>query len=503
MVEPPTRGRSWYRRRLWHWPRSWPRRIRGCCSCCSGCLVIFLVVSLALIVFALTPNFYPAYPSSARALPAESSTVSGHGLPWLHSNGTVILDSQGRQVLLRGMNVTGLEEAKDMRPGPVPTSQDFAEMAADGFDVVRLPINWSRLEPKPGRMSRSYLDLIRSVVNDAAAYGIYTILDLHNIDWSIYYAGDGAPSWAVAGGLPRSFPLGPPWNRHLAPGVLASYGIFWADLGGWQQDVTQVWSFVAQAFRNDSAVAGLDLWNEPHPFPALPGIFEKKSLLPFEADVITHLAALAPHQMWITEQTLDFGLPTYVAPLPYPNQVYSSHVFATLLEPPWQKPTPQYAIPLTLLEDQAKEAGAAPWVGEIGAGKGQSNQVWVAREMNELDRYKLGWAYWDWDEGGSWAFKRMTSRLRIVARAYPRATPGTLDTLSYDYKDGRLVVEFTGDASSHPLQVEVPSFYKGFSLTSSDPAKDVTSHLDASEHILTVRITDQDARHHLVIQLSS
>jgi len=461
------------------------------------------VVSLALIVFAITPNFYPAYPSSARTLAPESSTVSGHGLPWLHSNGTEILDSQGRQVLLRGMNVTGLEEAKDMRPGPVPTSQDFAEMAADGFDVVRLPINWSRLEPKPGQLSRSYLDQIRSVVNDAAAHGIYTILDLHNIDWSIYYDGDGAPSWAVAGGLPRSFPLGSPWNRHLAPGVLASYGIFWADLGGWQQDVTEVWSFVARAFRNDSAVAGFDLWNEPHPFPALPGIFEKKYLLPFEADVITHLAAIAPHQMWITEQTLDFGLPTYVGPLPYPNQVYSSHVFATLLEPPWQKPTPQYAIPLTLLEDQAKEAGAAPWVGEIGAGKGQSNQAWVAREMNELDKYKLGWAYWDWDEGGSWAFKRMASRLRVVARAYPRATPGTLDTLSYDYQDGRLVVEFTGDASSHQLQVEVPSFFKSFSLTSSDPAQAVSSHLDASDHILTVRIADQDARHRLVIQLSA
>ena len=152
--------------------------------------------------------------------------------------------------------------------------------------------------------------------------------------------------------------------------MLASYGIFWADLGGWQQDVTQVWSLRRQGLSNDSAVAGFDLWNEPHPFPIPSGLFEKKYLLPFEADVITHLATIAPHQMWITEQTLDFGLPTYVGQLPYPNQVYSSHVFATLLEPPWQKPTPEYAIPLTLLEDQAKEAGAAPWVGEIGAGPG-------------------------------------------------------------------------------------------------------------------------------------
>jgi len=501
VVEPPNKARKRYRPRLWRWPRSWPGRIRRCCSCCSGCLVTLLGVSLALSAYAITPNFYPAYPGSARTRTTEAGTRAGHGLPWLHSNGRVILDSQGRQILLRGMNVTGLEQAQDMRPGTIPTDHDLAEMAADGFDVIRLPVNWSRLEPRPGQMAGSYLQLVRAVVDDAAAHGIYTILDLHNIDWSIYYGGDGAPSWAVAGGLPRSFPLGSPWNRHLAPGVLASYGIFWADLGGWQQDVTRVWSYLARAFRNDSALAGFDLWNEPHPFPAAPGIFEKKYLLPFEAELITHLAAIAPHQMWITEQTLDFGLPTYVGALPYPNQVYSSHVFATLLEPPWQQPSPQYAIPLTLLEDQAREAGAAPWVGEIGAGLGQSNQAWVAREMNELDRYRLGWAYWDWNEGGSWAFSRIKSRLRVVARAYPRATPGTLDSLSYDYQDGRLVLEFTGDAALHPLLLEVPSFYRSFTLTSSDPVQDVSAQLNPGDHLLMVRIKDQAPQHRLVLRL--
>ena len=458
---------------------------------------------MALLGFTILPNAYPSYPASARRPGTPSGTVSGHGLPWLHSTGRLISDSQGRQILLRGMNVTGLEQAKDMRPGPVPNASAFSAMAADGFDVIRLPISWSRLEPRPGRMSQSYLQLIRSVVNDAATHGIYTILDLHNIDWSIFYGGDGAPGWVTAGPLPRSFPLGSPWNRHLAPGVLASYGIFWSDLGGWQQDVMKVWTYLAGAFRNDSAVAGIDLWNEPHPFPAPPGLFEKKLLLPFLANLITHLAAIAPHQMWITEQTLDFGLPTYVAALPYPNQVYSSHVFATLLEPPWQKPTPQYAIPLTLLQRQAEEAGAAPWVGEIGAGAGQANQAWVAREMNQLDRFRLGWAYWDWDEGGSWAFRRLTSRLKIVARAYPRATPGTLGQLSYDYQDGKLVLQFTGSASRNALLVEVPSFYTSFRLTSSDPLSDVSAQLDAQSHLLTIRIADHARHHRLVIRLSN
>jgi endoglycosylceramidase len=494
-------GRRWPR--PWHMPRNWPRPIRGCCGCLTTVVCLFLLLSLCLTVFTLIPNSYPAYPASARQL-ASGGTTSGYGLPWLHSNGDVILDSSGRQVLLRGMNVTGLEEAQDMKPGPVPTAASFAEMEADGFDVIRLPINWSRLEPHPGKFSNSYLDEIRSVVNDAARHGIYTILDLHNIDWSIYYHGDGAPSWATAGSLPRSLSLLPsPWDRHVAPGVLASYGIFWLDLAGWQADVTQVWSFVAHAFRNDSAVAAFDLWNEPHPFPVAPGLFEKKYLDPFEASLITHLATVAPHQIWITEQTLSFGLATYVGKLPYPNQIFSSHVFATLLEPPWQKPTPEYATPLKLLEAQAKDAGGAPWVGEIGADPGKVGNAWVAKEMNELDTYKLGWAFWDWDEGGSWAFVKQPSRLRIVARAYPRGTPGDLQELSYDYQTGRLEVSFRGDAAGKSLQVEVPSFFKTFHISGSDPAGALSSKLDAKTHVLTVTFHDQQLDHKLVFQFSA
>jgi hypothetical protein len=97
----------------------------------------------------------------------------------------------------------------------------------------------------------------------------------------------------------------------------------------------------------------------------------------------------------------------------------------------------------------------------------------------------------------------MASRLRIVARAYPRTTPGTLDTLSYDYQDGRLVLQFSGDASGRPLLIEVPSFYQSFHLKSSDPAQDVSAHLDSGDHLLTIRIADNDLHHRLVIRLTA
>ncbi len=487
------------------WGRVRPRRHagcrRGCCGCLSVALAAFVCLSLILLIFAFIPNSYPQYPARARAVLTAAHYPSVSSLPWMHSNGKLVLTSSGRQVLLRGMNVTGLLQAKDITPGPVPTADDFAEMQADGFDVIRIPISWSRLEPRPGVFSRSYLALIKKVVGLAAAHGIYSILDLHNIDWSFYYGGDGAPSWATAGFLPRTFPAPPPWNRHIAPGVLASYFIFWSDLGGWQSDVTAVWSYVARAFADDSAVAAFDLWNEPHPFPIPPGLFGAKFLLPFEAQLMSHLALIAPHQMMMVEQSLDFGLPTYVRRIPYPNQIFSSHVFATLLEPPWQTPKPEYASPLRLLEEQAREAGGAPWVGEIGAGPGQSNSAWVAREMNELDRFRLGWAYWDWDEGGSWAFIRNKARLPIVARAYPQMTPGVLTSLAYDYQTGVLKLAFSGVTHGRQLRIAMPSFFHSFKLlSSSDPAADIATRVQPQDHVLIVTIRDGLAHHSLEIQ---
>ena len=171
-------------------------------------------MSVALLVFALTPNFYPGLPKRGTGTRGEPSTTQGHGLPWLHSNGKVILDSQGSA----GPAPRNECDRSGAGEGHAPGSGAHQRgLRRDGrlTDLMSSGCPSTGLLWSPNRAPvRPYLDLIRSVVNDAAAHGIYTILDLHNIDWSIYYGGDGSPSWAIAGSLPRSFPLGSPWNRH-------------------------------------------------------------------------------------------------------------------------------------------------------------------------------------------------------------------------------------------------------------------------------------------------
>lgn len=77
--------------------------------------------------------------------------------------------------------------------------QDWQEMAARGISVVRLVVNWSKLEPQRGAISEAYLDEIDEAVSNAAAYGIYTVIDMHQDGFSAFI-------------LPRT-----PTNVRLAP----------------------------------------------------------------------------------------------------------------------------------------------------------------------------------------------------------------------------------------------------------------------------------------------
>lgn len=111
----------------------------------GGCVAGIMA---GLAICSASPNAYPRYPGTG-----PTSRAAG-GLDELHSDGSAILDRQGRQVVLRGMNVTGMLQARDIDPGAPPTTDDFARMHAFGFDVIRLAISWSRLEPQHGTSLR-------------------------------------------------------------------------------------------------------------------------------------------------------------------------------------------------------------------------------------------------------------------------------------------------------------------------------------------------------------
>ena len=196
----------------------------------------WFVVAVGVVSVSLAA---PAAGAGAPAGPGSGSAPGSGGssaLPWLtvsHPAGQrpELVDPDGRTVVLRGVNVVGVEDdfyttPTGTEPGPAPvfpidpsaydgtcpamthrageapvcevqaglpeyaqstdpgSRNDLAQMRALGFDFIRLAVSWSQLEPTPGRYSRTYLDRIAQVVGWAREQGIYVLLDMHQDAYS-------------------------------------------------------------------------------------------------------------------------------------------------------------------------------------------------------------------------------------------------------------------------------------------------------------------------------
>ena len=75
--------------------------------------------------------------------------------------------------------------------------EDFEIMQKMGNNVLRLGMMWPGVEPSQGEYDEEYLDHISNIVEMAASYGVYTLLDMHQDGLSEFMCGEGLPTWAV------------------------------------------------------------------------------------------------------------------------------------------------------------------------------------------------------------------------------------------------------------------------------------------------------------------
>ena len=135
----------------------------------------------------------------------------------VRQSGRHFLDADGRQVILRGVNLGG--DCKVPHPaGGTNFPSDFADHRevsfigrpfpleeADehlgrlqhwGFNVLRLLTTWEAVEHAgPGLYDEAYLDYLAEVVRRAGAHGCHVFIDFHQDAWSRMTGGDGAPGW--------------------------------------------------------------------------------------------------------------------------------------------------------------------------------------------------------------------------------------------------------------------------------------------------------------------
>jgi endoglycosylceramidase len=195
-----------------------------------------------------------------------------------------VFDEHGRQVVLRGVNVNGLAAYARNNPALDPTIPithgTWDRIAAEGFNVVRLQVSWSRVEPERGEYDEDYVMAVRAAVRAAARRGLYTVIDMHQDAWGPFVATpagvacpagrepsngwDGAPEWATPS--PDTFDSCRPADGDAKPGselVTEAWDRFYRDTDGIQTAFVEMWEHLVAALGGHPGIAGYDILNEP------------------------------------------------------------------------------------------------------------------------------------------------------------------------------------------------------------------------------------------------
>ncbi len=188
----------------------------------------------------------------------------------LHADGAFFRDDAGAAVILRGVDVAGNAKVPPFRA--ITDEHQLDALPGWGMNVVRLLFTWEAYEPTAGSYDDAYLSYYTSVVDAAAARGLYVVVDFHQDAFSrasIGGCGEGFPMWALP---PTVTPATPDngssctdWAKRLLAdaGLKATWDAFYADTNGARSRYLLMIARVAAALAGRGYVVGYDLVNEP------------------------------------------------------------------------------------------------------------------------------------------------------------------------------------------------------------------------------------------------
>jgi aryl-phospho-beta-D-glucosidase BglC (GH1 family) len=230
-------------------------------------------------------------------------------LSMLHASGRNIVNANGSTVLLKGVNLGGFMVMEPwMCPadsGGLPdtysiiaeldsrfgiaeeqtlirdyqqswiTPQDFVNIKNAGFNAVRVPVWWGNFYPianvsNAGWRSDAFTEL-DWVVNQAAAQGLYVIVDMHG----------------VVGGESTSDDTGE-----------QNVNAYWTNSND-QGNTAYMWWEIANHYNGNPTVAGYDLINEPMNAPS------NAAVISAYASLYTTVRSADPSHIVIIEGTFD------------------------------------------------------------------------------------------------------------------------------------------------------------------------------------------------------
>ncbi|MER6092302.1 cellulase family glycosylhydrolase [Streptomyces bluensis] len=353
-------------------------------------------------------------------------------------------DGLGREVVLRGYNVSGETKLKENNGLPFASVADARKSATalralGGGNSVRFLLSWAYAEPVRGQVDAAYLAAATDQMRAFLDAGIRVYPDFHQdlysrwlFDPDSWYTGDGAPKWAVdLGDYPDEYcGICPFWGQNITSNEAvkqATYD-FWHNEYGLQDaflDTAQkTMAYVKQNLTATqfAGVVGFDPWNEPHAGTYDSGqtsrAWEKDVLWPFYVKFRSRMDAagwqakpafVEPNLFW--NANLDFqkqegGLldagtmgPRFVFNTHFYDQKAISGVFM------WGKAEDgQYAGDFGTVRDRASAAGTAGIISEFGhplTGSVSDKAPTVYKAMYQALDSRVKGANWWSDPAGS------------------------------------------------------------------------------------------------------
>jgi hypothetical protein len=375
---------------------------------------------------------------SSVTTPARAESFDGTEL---RVSGGVFRDEHGREVVLRGFNVSGTAKLAEHRGLPFATTADARRSAElmkrlTGANAVRFLLTWAWVEPQRGRIDHGYLGRMTEQLRAFTGQGIRVYLDFHQDLYSrhlfntgSWYTGDGAPAWAASGYPEESCGLCVHWGQNMKnnTAVTAATYDFWHNRDGVQD------SFIAAAgaalthvrealpANEFKLVAGVDPLNEPYAGRYDQGqtsqTWERDLLMPFyrrfraemdEAGWAHKAAFVEPLVFW--NQNVDFfAEPGGLTLVPALGErfVFNAHFYdgkaQSGLLMPGKASDGQYVQAFSTIRSRAQTLGTTAIVSEFGhpvAGFTSDKNASVLKAMYQgLDSTAPGARWWSAPRG--------------------------------------------------------------------------------------------------------
>jgi len=444
--------------------------------------------------------------------PPPDLTVRSLGA--VHVEGGRLVDEWGRELVLRGANVkTEILFDVTFADGRTPTEVvppwdpwDAPELAARGFDLVRLCISWSGLEPAEGAFAPAFLARLDQVVDDLEAAGVYVLIDFHQDAWSKEIGEDGAPLWATVPAPPALLPgpiaggpgLDGPYHsldaRRTSAVTLDAFTSFFENRDRLQERFMPAWRLVAARYAGRAHVIGFENMNEPVAAHVDDGVAR---LYAFHDESIRQLRAVnTGHPVWIEPEVflqnfLFRGDPRTTPPVD-DNLVWAPHLYPRFDDDvdTFDEYYQALRSPIAKMVRSAASWQAATVIGEWWARLGHPVATEYVDALHALaDELHVGLAVWNWKgyrnpgayegdaEGGvgllydwdyrvgDWYLNR--PGFESLARPYALAVPGHIERQHFDRRTHTFEVDFTARGHEGPPLLYIPDhrFPGGYEVT--------------------------------------